>query len=141
MSAFAIDLERGIDIEKKVLTMVCRWYPCATLINGFKGYDIWVPEKDYGIEVKYDPMSNDTGNYVVEIEYNNKMSALMTTTASLWVLYDDNVFLLIKPKEIIECIFMNKLQYVEFVGFGDSKSKKAFLIKKDMLLKYGKVLT
>ena len=141
MSTFAIDLERGVDVEKKVLKRVCKSYPCATLINGFKGYDIWVPEKDYGIEVKYDPMSNDTGNYLIEIEYNDKISALMTTTAKWWVLYDDNIFLLIKPIKIIECIFMNKLQYLQFVGSGDSQAKKAFLIKKDMLLKYGKVIT
>ena len=36
---------------------------------------------------------------------------------------------------------MNKLQYLQFVGSGDSQAKKAFLIKKDMLLKYGKVIT
>jgi hypothetical protein len=140
MSSFAVDLERGIDVEKRFLNIIKRKYPCSTLINGFKGYDIWVPEKNYGVEVKYDPMSNDTGNYLVEIEFNNKISALMTTTAYFWVFYDDHDYLLIKPMSIIECIFMNKLQYVEFVGTGDIHSKKGFLIKKDLLRQYGKII-
>jgi hypothetical protein len=140
MSSFAIDLERGIDVEKKFLRLVGKKFPCATLINGFKGYDIWVPEKDYGIEVKYDPTSNDTGNYFVEIEYNDKISGLMTSTAYFWAIYDDNDYLLIKPMKIIECIFMNKLQCAQFAGTGGSMHKKGFLIKKDLLRQHGKVI-
>jgi hypothetical protein len=33
---------------------------------------------------------------------------------------------------------MNKLKYAEFTGNGDTKSKKAFLVKKDILFSYGK---
>jgi hypothetical protein len=36
--------------------------------------------------------------------------------------------------------FQNKLQYVEFVGEGDRASKKAFLVPKELLFKYGKKL-
>ena len=40
------------------------------------------------------------------------------------------------PKKIFECIIFNKLRYAEFVGRGDTTSKKAFLIKKDLLSQY-----
>ena len=140
METFKADLERGIQVENMLLDILKRKYPASTLVNAFKGYDIWIPEIHKSIEVKYDQKSNETGNIVVEIEFNGKPSALMTTTADYWVFYDGNVFVTIEPKDIIKCIFMNKLQYVEFVGNGDSKSKKAFLIKKDTLFAYGKVI-
>lgn len=137
---FQADLERGINVELKALEMIQKIYPCATLVNAYKGYDIWIPELHKSVEVKYDPMSNQTGNIVIEIEMNNKASALITTTADYWLFYDDNVFVMMKPMSITNCIFLNKLQYVEFVGEGDKASKKAFLVPKDVLFKYGKKL-
>jgi hypothetical protein len=47
---------------------------------------------------------------------------------------------MMKPMSIINCIFQNKLQYVEFVGKGDSAEKKAFLVPKRLLFNCGKVL-
>lgn len=135
-SSFHTDLDRGLAIEQKVLDILQSKYPSSTLINAYKGYDIWIPEINKSIEVKYDPMSNKTGNYVVEIEMSGKLSALMTTTASYWVFYDDNKFLWLRPMDIINCIFQNKLTYVTFNGSGDYNSKKAFLIKKELLFKY-----
>lgn len=137
---FQADLERGINVELKALEMIQKIYPCATLVNAYKGYDIWIPELHKSVEVKYDPMSNQTGNIVIEIEMNGKASALITTTADYWLFYDDNVFVMMKPMSITNCIFLNKLQYVEFVGEGDKASKKAFLVPKDVLFKYGKKL-
>ena len=138
MQTFQRDLTRGIQVENMLLDILKRKYPASTLVNAFKGYDIWIPEIHKSIEVKYDEKSKETGNIVVEIEFNGKPSALMTTTADYWVFYDGNGFVMLEPKEIIKCIFMNKLQYVEFVGKGDTKSKKAFLIKKDVLFAYGR---
>ena len=135
-SSFHTDLERGIEVENKVLGIMRKLYPATTLVNAYKGYDIWIPEINKSIEVKYDPMSNKTGNYVVEIEMSGKSSALMTTTATYWVFYDDKTFLWIHPMDIVNCIFQNKLTYVTFNGSGDANSKKAFLIKKEMLLRY-----
>jgi hypothetical protein len=137
---FHEDLERGLDIERRVLDIVKKKYPSASLIDKFKGYDIWIPELHKSVEVKYDPMSNETGNIVVEIEMNGKLSALSTTTADFWIFHDDKVFVIMKPMSIVNCIFQNKLQYVEFVGQGDKSKKKAFLIPKDLLFKQGKTM-
>lgn len=136
--AFATDLEAGLDVERRVLDLLRTKYPCATIVNAFKGYDIWIPEISKGIEVKSDQKSQHTGNIVIEIEFNGKPSALMTTKADFWIFYDGQKFVAIEPMEIIRCIFMNKLKYAEFIGNGDTKSKKAFLVKKDILFSYGK---
>jgi hypothetical protein len=140
MSSFYEDLERGFEVEYAVLEIIRKKYPSASLINAYKGYDIWVPELHKSVEVKYDPMSNETGNIVIEIEMNGKLSALSTTTADYWVFHDDHVFVMMKPMSIVNCIFQNKLQYVEFVGQGDTSKKKAFLVPKELLFKHGKRL-
>lgn len=140
MNTFKHDLERGSSVEDKVLAIIQKTCPCATKVEAFKGYDIWIPETHKSVEVKYDPMSNETGNIVIEIEMFGKPSALMTTTADYWVFYDDKQFVSIKPLDIINCIFLNKLTYREFVGTGDTEKKKAFLVPKKVLFKYGKQL-
>lgn len=139
-NTFYEDLERGKNVELRILDLLKTKYPCACIVNGFKGYDIWIPEIHKSVEVKYDPMSNETGNIVVEIEMNGKASALITTTADFWVFDDDNVTVIMKPMSIVNCIFQNKLRYVEFVGTGDSNPKKAFLIPKETLFAHGKKL-
>jgi hypothetical protein len=131
--SFAFDLIEGIAVEEKVLKKIKEKYPSATLINAYKGYDIWIPETHQSVEVKYDPMSNQTGNIVVEIEMSGKKSALITTTADFWVFYDDNVYAWFKPMDIVYCIFVNKLKCVDFVGNGDNNSKRAFLVPKEIL--------
>lgn len=138
--SFAVDLHIGQVIELQVLALIQRKYPCACIVDRFKGYDIWIPEIAKSIEVKSDQKSKYTGNIVIEIEFNGKPSALMTTTADFWVFYDGLQYILLTPKQIIYCIFMNQLQYVSFVGKGDIKEKKAFLVAKDALFLYGKVL-
>jgi len=140
MNTFTVDLQRGFEIEEKFLYYIRQKYPSASLIHKYKGYDIWIPELHKSIEVKYDAMSNQTGNIVIEIEMFGKPSALMTTTANWWAFYDDNNFVVIKPMDIVRCIFLNKLSFVEFVGSGDNRSKKAFLVPKELLFQHGKVL-
>lgn len=137
---FKTDLQRGLEIEERVLAILRKKYPCATLVNAFKGYDIWIPEIDKAVEVKFDPMSQRTGNIVVEIEMYGKDSGLMVTQADYWVFYDGQMFVIMPVKHIFKCIFLSKLQYVEFIGEGDSQIKKAFLVDKNTLFKYGKIL-
>jgi hypothetical protein len=134
---FHDDLAKGLEIERLVLDIYRKDCPSATIVNAYKGYDIWLPEENYGIEVKYDPKSTETGNIVVEIEMSGKPSGLMTTTAKYWVFYDDDMFMQISTRNIIKCIFINKLIYREFTGPGDKYAKKAFLIPKNILYKYG----
>jgi len=140
MNTFVEDLDVGMQIEERVLKILQKQYPSATLVKAYKGYDIWIPEIHKSVEVKSDQKSQHTGNIVIEIEMYDKPSGLMSTTADFWVFYDGEIFITITPKNITKCIFLNKLQYVEFVGKGDTRSKKAFLVPKNILFKYGKPL-
>lgn len=137
ISSFHQDLKRGINIEEKVLKKIQQKYPMAERVDGYcKEYDIAIPEIKQKIEVKYDPMSNKTNRILIEIEMNNKPSALLTTDAHWWVFYDDKRFYWIKPLKIFQCIMINNLRWTEGVSKGDTVSKKRYLIDKDLLLSY-----
>jgi hypothetical protein len=140
VTTFKEDLQKGIDVEQKVLSILKKTYPSASLIDKYKGYDIWIPEKNKSVEVKYDPMSNTTGNIVIEIWMYEKPSALLTTTADYWIFYDDIIFVSMSPKRIFECIMVNEIPLRIFTGKGDTVSKKAYLIPKDLLFSYGKII-
>ena len=137
IETFKRDLARGKYHENYILNIVKSKYVQAHIIDGyFKDYDIYVPEVKFGIEVKSDEKSKYTNNIVIEIEFNSKPSALSTTKAKYWVIYDGYDYNWFLTNRIKDCIKDNKLIYVEFIGKGDTKSKKAYLIKKEMLYKY-----
>jgi len=140
MNTFKEDLSVGRLVEDKFVEILRKKHPSASVVHAFKGYDIWIPEIKKSVEVKFDAKSNYTGNMVVEVEMFGKISGLLSTTADYWVFYDKNVFCLMTPMKIFECIILNKLVHTEFVGKGDTASKKAFLIPKDMLFSYGKII-
>ena len=134
---FKKDLDRGVKIEDKLLNHLKFKYPAATKIEGyFPNYDIWIPEISKSIEVKSDEKSLETGNILIEIEMYGKPSGLLKTTAHYWVFYDGKNFLWTTPRKIFECILLNKLTYVSFIGNGDNQQKKAILINKELLGDY-----
>ena len=139
MSSFFDDLDVGLSIEEKLIRHIRKKYPSASSVHAYKGYDIWVPEINKSIEVKYDPMSNETGNFVVEIEMFGKRSGLMATQADYWAFYDEYKCYLLTPMDIVFCIFINRLSYREFIGKGDDAPKKAFLVPKEIIEKYSKI--
>ena len=140
-NTFYRDLKVGKIYEKEVLKLLKKKYPKSYIVDGyFKYWDIYIPELDIGVEVKSDKKSLHTGNIVIETEFNNKPSALSTTKAFWWVIYDGKNYNWFKVKNIKKCIKDNNLRISNFIGKGDTKEKKAYLIKKEILYKY-KTLT
>jgi len=95
-----------------------------------------LPEINFSIEVKADFKSNYTGNFVIEVEFNGKLSALSTTKADVWVLLDYDFIYWIYPINIYRCIEQNGFKRVSFTGNGDVVPKKAYLVPCDSLIKY-----
>ena len=134
---FDESLDIGKQYEDIVLNMIQHKYPKAYKIEGYyKDFDIFIPELGVGVEVKSDQKSQYTGNIVIEIEYNGKPSALSTTKAAYWVVYDGESFVWFTPGKIQSCIDENNLTVAKFKGRGDHHFKKAYLIKKDLLYRY-----
>ena len=137
IETFHRDLKRGKFHEEKILEIIQEKYPRAFIKDGYcKEYDIFIPEIDIGVEVKSDEKSKYTGNIVIEIEFDSKPSALSTTKAKYWVIYDGYDYHWFQTIKIKRCIKEQNLKYAEFIGKGDTKSKKAYLIKKEILYKY-----
>ncbi len=132
--SFKDDLARGKKVEEEILNYVQSKYPDAHMVDGYcKEWDIFIPSIDEGVEVKYDPMSMRTGNIVVEIEYNDKPSALMTTKAYRWVFHTKDEVIVTTPDRLHRLIKDNALYPVTFTGPGDPHAKKAYLVKKALI--------
>lgn len=134
---FYSDLKVGKYYEKQILSKINKKYPKAYIVKGYcKDWDIYIPELEFGVEVKSDKKSLHTGNIVIEIEFNNNPSALSTTKSKYWVIYDGLKYNWFLVDNIKKCIKENNLYYREFIGRGDTHYKKAYLIKKTLLYKY-----
>tara|TARA_A100000171_G_C2086824_1_gene122459 strand:+ start:248 stop:673 length:426 start_codon:yes stop_codon:yes gene_type:complete len=137
---FQSDLKVGKIYENIVLEKIQKKYPKAYIQKRYcKDWDIYIPELEMGVEVKSDKKSMHTGNIVIEIEFDNKPSALSTTKADWWVIYDGIDYNWFTVKNIKKCIKDNKLKTITFIGRGDTKQKKAYLIKKNLLYKYKQI--
>lgn len=137
IQTFDRDLKIGKKYEQVVLEAIRQKYSQAFIQEGYcKEWDIYIPELSFGIEVKSDKKSMHTGNIVIEIEFNGKPSALSTTKAKYWVIYDGYDYKWFLVNDIKRCIKENNLRYATFTGKGDIHSKKAYLIKKELLYKY-----
>lgn len=137
INTFYKDLDLGKKIEKKVLEIIKIKYPQSYIEKGYcKEWDIFIPELNFGVEVKFDQKSKHTNNIVIEIKFNNKPSALSTTKAKYWVIYDGFNYNWFLVNDIKKCIKDNNLKYCNFIGKGDTKNKDAYLIKKKLLYKY-----
>ena len=130
--SFKEDLKVGKEIEEYVLSIIQEKYPKAKIMEGyFKEYDIMIPEIDKTVEVKSDVKSLYTGNYVVEVAFDGKPSALSTTTADYWVFYDSECLIWITTEKIWKAV--KGLSLTTFVGKGDTKSKNAYLCPKEYI--------
>ena len=131
---FQDDLIIGEELERHILKKIQKRYPKAKKIEGyFKGYDIFIPEIQVRIEVKQDKKSQHTGNYVIETEFDGKPSALSTTEADYWVIFDGECEIWTTPWRIREAV--KGLVQREFIGKGDTKAKKAYLCPKERIKK------
>ena len=136
-NSFREDLEKGRVFENEVLQSIKKKYPNAYAIKGYcKEYDLFVPELDFGVEVKSDQKSKYTGNIVIEIEFDGKPSAISTTKAKYWVIYDGDNYNWFLVDDIFKCIKERNPKLRRFIGNGDTKQKRAYLIKKEVLYKY-----
>ena len=141
LDTFHEDLKIGKITENSVLSIIKNKYPKSYIIDGyFKDYDIYVPEKNIGIEVKRDEKSKYTGNLVVEIEFDGKPSALSTTKADYWVFYDGECYIWITTSKL-NYVVSNFGTIRKFIGKGDTKYKKAYLMKKDIIKSYADKIT
>lgn len=86
-NTFTDDLKVGKIAEGIVLDLIHNKYPKAYLKTGYEPkYDIFIPEKNYGIEVKLDRKSRQTDNVAIECEYKGMPSGIKTTQAEFWVI-------------------------------------------------------
>lgn len=122
----------GDIIEDELVKIINQKYPQAHTtkhLGKFSDYDIYIPEIEDGIEVKGDYMSAETGNLVVEVEMNGKLSALSVTKGKYWVFVEGYRLIWLTPLDIYRLIEQNyHYNRVTFIGNGDNVAKFAYLL-------------
>lgn len=130
-------LSIGKTVELYVLSRILKKYPRAYQLDGKNSkWDIFIPERGIGIEVKSDCYSNQTGNYVVEVSFDDKPSALTTTKSDFWVLYDSKCLVWITPDALMRCILYNGIPLRRFKAGSDTKFKRAYLVEKPLIQRW-----
>jgi len=129
---FDRDLRIGKNYEYIVLHNLQKKFPAAFKIEGaFKEYDIFIPEKEFGIEVKFDGKSNETGNILIELEFPiGTLSGLSTTKSKYWIITDGKDYFSITPDSIRKFAKENNIQSRPIRGQGDLQPKLVWLLPK-----------
>lgn len=132
MDTFDRDLNEGIKVEEKHLSIIQQKYPDAYRVKGYcKEWDIFIPSKNIGIEIKSDKASQKYGNIVVEINFNNKPSALSTTKSKYWIFDTGLKSITVEVNDLKNLVKQFKTRH--FTARGDTKQKEAYLIKQKFI--------
>jgi len=136
--SFKSDLAFGEEGELLVLKKLRYKYPKAYKVRGYcKEWDIFIPEKDIGVEVKSDRAAHKTGNVVIENKYGGSPSGIESTKATWWVYITRDNLYWITPEQIKDCIKDNNIEAREFAPIdGDFKGKSLYLIKEKVFKNY-----
>ena len=113
MGKFKDDLNIGQKYEEIILKRAKKTYPLAYIQKGkFKYWDIYIPEVNIALEVKYDERNQTSGNILIEFECNDKPSGITTSKADFWILFDkpdgDPIWFL--TEGIRRCIYENNFK-------------------------------
>lgn len=134
-------LKQGKLAESLVMEKVSSCgYDCKQVDGMFQDYDISCKQKDgdfvFTIEIKYDMMSDDTGNLAVEFfnSKSNKPSGIMATKADLWcfVVGSKNEIWIARTVDIKAMMY--KLTPIKIVTHGGDKNSSMMIYKKDDIL-------
>jgi len=138
--SFQTDLNFGEQGELFVLEKLHYKYPKAYKVQGYyKEWDLFIPEKDVGIEVKSDRATHKTGNVVIENKYGDAPSGIETTKAAWWAYITKDNLYWITPDKIKECIKDYNLKAVRYPPIADEYSyKDLYLIQEKTFKKYAK---
>ena len=98
-----------------------------------KPYDIYVPDNDMKIEVKWDIKSNRYDNYFIEYECNGESSGIFTSDADYWVIHDNNKYIWIKKNKLLTIASWYGKRW-EGIPEGGASIVKSYLVPKNNII-------
>ncbi len=131
--SFNSDLNTGLKAERAVIKRLQKEMPTLKQVQVGSDYDL-IDDDGYTIEVKYDKLSERTGNVGIEYLYKGKDSGLSATKAMEWVhiffLDGEWVFARI-PVSKLKSYIRSNWEYIKKVDGGDDLLAKMALISSD----------
>lgn len=125
------------EAERKVLAHIQTMYPQAYIIEWYcKGKDIYVPEVGISVEVKFDVISETTGNYLFEALCDGKPSWISTTESEWWVIVDSKWMKYLTLDTIYSTIIRNAIGLTKYIWEFDNDKipMEWYLVPKQLFL-------
>lgn len=121
--------------ENLALKWIKQKYPQAYHIDGdFNSCDIIVPEIGKRVEVKYDRMSDETGNIAIEKENTDgSPSGITISKADFWIWAIDKHLYKINKTQLRNLAWNRKYRTV---AGGDGLKKRLVLVPKEDFIRY-----
>ena len=133
------DIKLGEVLELSVLEKIIKpVFPYAFKVEGLcSEYDLWIPELNDGVEVKFDLMAEKTDNLFFESEHNGKPSGINITESGLWIQFDGTWLFFFTPDKIKQMIRDNNIiEQIYRFDINDNRVTKGYLVDKEICEKY-----
>ena len=133
------DIKLGEQLELSILNKVIKKsFPKAVKIEGLcSEYDLWIPELEEGIEIKYDIAAKKTDNLFFESQHNGKKSGINITKSWLWLHYDGTWLFFFTPNSIKNMIKENNIiEQIYRFDINDNRETRGYLVDKELCEEY-----
>lgn len=128
---FTKDKQIARRYEDAVCRIISKKYPNTHVIDGFcPDGDVYVPEIDMFIEVKYDRLVKSSGNFFIECEFEGEESGIRNSKAEYYVLCDGESGYMI-PTEILKGMVRDKRPIRTVI---ELKSVAGYLLEADKVI-------
>lgn len=135
-------LAKGKEAELKVLHHIQKKHSSAYMMEWYcKWKDIYIPDIDISVEVKWDIVSDRTGNYLFEALCDGKLSGIATTESQWWALCDGDGIHYFSVENIFDTIVRNAIGITRYFWEYDNDKIEmgGYLVPKGLLRKENKV--
>jgi len=128
----------GEEIEKQLITLLKTIDPDThkKQEGNYKYSDIEMPKYNKLIEVKYDPMSEDTGNFAVEIRCKGQLSGLSVTKSDFYVMVTKGTFYFFRTSHLKSWIKQHGKELKIVMGGDDMNSQIILIEKRQLIFQY-----
>ena len=130
---FADDVVVGEGYEKLVLAKIKRKYPLVYKREGyFKDYDLYIPETNESVEVKFDLLSEKTGNFFFEVASDDRPSGLFTSKSDFYIICNTKEMFFFSTDHLIN--LSKDYRLLRSGSRGSDASRTGFLLKRNYII-------
>jgi len=128
-------LEEGEKVQNEFMNLISSVYPDVCIYEDGKSKyaDILIPSSNTSLEVKFDVLSDVTGNLAIEYQFRGKPSGIWASSADYFVIAHKDNFYLFNRLALFDWLVINK-DWTKKVKGGDDMASCLILVPKRELV-------